>query len=302
MALNPWRLQLLCQLEALGTVRAVAAALHLSASSVSQQLAVLESETGVRLIERTGRRVRLTAAGHLLASRGRGILDRMTDAEAELRSLGQQVSGLIRVAAFQSAIHPLVVPAARAVQLAFPAVQVVIEEVEPHEAGRAMLRGEHDLAVTTTDFVDAPRHQDLAVVPLLTDAVVAVVPAGHRLAGRSAIDLSLLAEEDWILDKPGSYMDSVATRLCRAAGFEPRVAGRFNNYLLTLQHIETAGSVALLPELTMDTRYDVAVLGLTPALSRRIVAAVRSGSAPRAAVAAMLDALREQQVTRPTAV
>ena len=299
MALNPWRLQLLCQLEALGTVRAVAAALHLSASSVSQQLAVLESETGVRLIERTGRRVRLTTAGHLLASRGRGILDRMTEAEAELKSLGEEVSGLIRLAAFQSAIHPVVVPAVAAVQARFPAVEVVIDEIEPHEAATAMLRGDHDLAVTTSDFVDVPRHQDVRAVPLMTDAVVAVVPSGHRLAGRASLDLALLAEENWILDKPGSYLDSLAIRLCRGAGFEPRVVGRFNNYLLTLQHIETSGSVALLPELTVDQRYDVATVQLNPPLSRRIVVAVRAGSAPRAAVAAMLDALRE--VTQPKA-
>ena len=69
MPLNPWRLRLLCQLETLGTVRAVAEAVHQSASSVSQQLSVLEGEVGTPLLERTGRSVRLTANGHLLASR-----------------------------------------------------------------------------------------------------------------------------------------------------------------------------------------------------------------------------------------
>lgn len=299
MALNPWRLQLLCQLEALGTVRAVAVAMHQSASSVSQQLAVLEAESGVRLIERTGRRVRLTAAGYLLASRGRDILDRMVEVEGELRALGQEASGVVRVAAFQSAIHSLAVPAAHTVRASFPAVQVVIEEVEPHDATSALLRGEHDIAITTTDFLDTPRHPDVRTVALATDAVVAVLPRHHRLSGAHAIDLAALAEENWVLDKPGTYMAGLATRLCRSAGFEPRVIGRFNNYLLTLQHVESAGSVALLPELTFDRRYAVSAVGLTPPVQRRITAALRASSAPRASVTAMIDALRAIARERP---
>ncbi|HEV7204251.1 MAG TPA: LysR substrate-binding domain-containing protein [Jatrophihabitans sp.] len=291
MTLNPWRLRLLCQLEALGTVRAVAAAAHQSASSVSQQLAVLESETGARLLERTGRRVQLTSTGHLLASRARDILDRMADAEAELRALGQDPSGVVRVAAFQSAIHSLVVPATVALRLAHPGVEVHIDELEPHESTSALLRGDVDIAVTTTDFLDAPRHPDVHLVPLRTDAIVVVVPPGHRVARQERVDLAALADEDWAFDLPGTYMDDLATRLCRQAGFEPRVVGRFNNYLIALQHVESAGSVTLLPELAVDPRYAVVARDLVPPTYRRITAAIRSSSAARASVTVVLDAL-----------
>ncbi|MFG1766980.1 LysR family transcriptional regulator [Micromonospora parva] len=71
MTLNPWRLRLLADLATFGTVRAVAQRGNLSPSSVSQQLATLERETRTALLERTGRRVRLTAAGMLLAGRAR---------------------------------------------------------------------------------------------------------------------------------------------------------------------------------------------------------------------------------------
>ncbi len=294
MTLNPWRLRLLCQLETLGTVRAVASAAHQSASSVSQQLAVLERETGARLLERTGRRVQLTTAGHVLASRARGILDEMADAEAELRALGDDPLGVVRIAAFQSAIHSLVVPAAGALRLAHPGVQVQIDELEPHESTSALLRGDIDIALTTTDFLDAPRHPDVHLVPLATDAIVLVVPPGHRVARHDTIELSALADEDWTFDLPGTYMANLATRLCRQAGFEPRVVCRFNNYLIALQHVQSAGSVTLLPELALDPRYDVIALGLTPPTRRRITAAIRSSSTPRACVTVVLDALRAQ--------
>ncbi len=294
MTLNPWRLRLLCQLEALGTVRAVATAAHLSASSVSQQLATLESETGARLLERSGRRVQLTTTGHLLASRARDILDRMAEVEAELQTLGDDPSGVVRVAAFQSAVLSLVAPAAGALRRVHPGVRVVIDEVEPHESTSALLRGDCDIAVTTTDFLDAPRHDDVRLVPLGTDAIVLVVAPGHPAARHDRVDLASLAEQDWIFDRPGSYMDGLATRLCRAAGFEPRIVGRFNNYLLTLQHVESSGSVALLPELTIDARYAVTTVRLAPPVQRRITAAIRASSAPRASVAAVIDALRAQ--------
>ena len=75
--LNAARLQVLARLDSLGTVRAVGASLHLSPSAVSAQLAALEAETGARLLERTGRRVRLTPAGRALARHARVILDQM---------------------------------------------------------------------------------------------------------------------------------------------------------------------------------------------------------------------------------
>jgi DNA-binding transcriptional LysR family regulator len=294
VTLNPWRLRLLCQLETLGTVRAVASAANQSASSVSQQLSVLERETGARLLERTGRRVQLTTAGHVLASRARAILDQMTDAEAELQALGDDPSGVVRVAAFQSAIHSIVVPAAGALRHVHPGVQVLVDELEPHESTSALLRGDIDIALTTTDFLDVPRHQDVHLVPLTTDAIVLVVPPGHRIARHDRVELAALADEDWTFDLPGSYMADLATRLCRRAGFEPHVVCRFNNYLIALQHVESAGSVTLLPELALDPRYDVITLGLTPPTHRRITAEIRSSSTPRASVTAVLDALRAQ--------
>ena len=292
MPLNPWRLRLLCQLETFGTVRAVAEAAHQSASSVSQQLSVLEAETGAQLLERTGRRVRLTAAGHLLASRARDLLDRMADIEAELHALDGEPSGIVRVAAFQSAVHSLVVPAVQALRTSHPGVEVHIEELEPHASTPALLRDDVDIAVTTTDFLEQPLHPDLRLVPLVTDAIVLVCPPDHRAARQDRVELSALADEDWTADLPGSYMAELATRLCRQAGFEPHVVCRFNNYLLALQHVESSGSVTLLPELAVDPRYAVVTRELDPPVQRRITAAIRDSSTSRGPVTTVLDAVR----------
>lgn len=294
MALNPWRLQLLCQLESLGTVRAVARAAHVSASSVSQQLAVLEAETGAQLLERTGRRIRLTPAGASLARRARDILDRMAEAEAELGVVAGTPAGVVRIAAFQSAIHSLVVPAIARLRASHPALEVHVDELEPHDSTPALLRGDTDVAVTTTDLLSAPQHRDLHPVPLITDPIVVVAPRGHRIAACERVTLGDLAEEDWIFDLPGSAMADLATRLCQQAGFEPRVVCRFTTYLITLQHVEGGASIALLPELAVDRRHGVVVRELAPSVRRRIAAVVRRGSVGRPSVDVVLEGLRER--------
>lgn len=83
-------------------------------------------------------------------------------------------------------------------------------------------------------------------------------------------------------------------RLCREAGFEPSVVGRFNNYMLTLRHVEKGRAIALLPALAVDRRYRVATRPLTPPVTRRITAAVRRPATPRPEITAVLTELRSR--------
>ncbi|WP_330250272.1 LysR family transcriptional regulator [Nocardia sp. NBC_00565] len=288
--LNPWRLRLLSQLDSLGTVRAVAIAANLSASSVSQQLAVLEAETHTQLLERTGRRVRLTPAGLMLARRARAILDQMDSVEAELRSLGDEPVGLVRLGAFQSAIHSLCVPAVTHLAQTHPHLDIELLELEPHQSMPALRVGDADIIITTTDFVEHPLGPDVDIVPLATDPIVVVLPPGR--GARGPADLAAYADEPWAFDMPKSYMANLATRLCRESGFEPRVVCRFSNYMMTLQHVEAGLSIALLPGLAVDPRYRVATRELTNPVTRTITAVIRRGAPPRAAVHLVLDALR----------
>ncbi|MFE7312264.1 LysR family transcriptional regulator [Streptomyces sp. NPDC057555] len=290
--MNPWRLRLLSQLEALGTVRAVAQAANLSPSSVSQQLAVLEAETHTQLLERVGRRVRLTSAGLILARRARVILDHMDGVEAELRGFGEEPSGLVRLGAFQSAIHTMAVPAVSWLAHRYPHLDVELLQLEPHESLLALRGGDADIVITTTDFGELPLGPDLDLVQLATDPILLVVPPGHPGAGRGPVDLAAFADEPWAFDMPQSYMANLALRLCRQSRFEPRVVCRFGNYMMALQHVEAGLSVALLPGLAVDRRYRVATRELATPVTRTITAVIRRGSPPRAAVHVALDALR----------
>src|SRR5436853_7923649 len=96
------RLRLLRELAARGTIGAVAEALSYSPSAVSQQLAQLEREAGVPLLERVGRNVRLTAAAQMLVGHTEALLARLEEAEADLAATAEHITGTPRVATIQS--------------------------------------------------------------------------------------------------------------------------------------------------------------------------------------------------------
>ena len=301
--LNAARLQILARLESLGTVRAVGASLHLSPSAVSAQLAALEAETGARLLERTGRRVRLTPAGRTLARHARVILDQMALAEAELAHPDGEPAGVVRVAAFSSAVRALVIPLAARLAVEHPRVEVEVDELDPRESGPALRHGDVDVAVTA-DLLDGARlaGPDVAPGPLRADPVVRVTARGDRAPGEP-VDLARLADAPWAADLPGRYLSTLVESACREAGFEPRVVARLPSYELLLAHVEAGLSVALLPGLAVDPRYAVDARPLRAPRTRRVYAAVRRGAAPTAATTVVLGALRRvaREVAGPAA-
>lgn len=292
--LNPWRLRLLHQLHLLGTVRAVAEAAHMSPSSVSQQLATLETEAKAQLFERVGRRIRLTPSGLTLAGHASDILDRIAAAEADLAGLHSEATGVVRLAAFSSAFHGIVLPAVAALAQEHPRVQVELTEAEPQVSRPALQRGEVDVAVCA-DFPDAPvpPGADLARLPLTGDRVVLVTARETALGERTGrVDLAALADEPWAFEHPGAHLADLAERLCGRAGFTPRTVARFESHGTLLGHVEAGLSVTLLPLLAVDDRYAVRTLDLFDPPRRDIHLIARRTTMDRAAVRVVVDALR----------
>ena len=122
------RLQLLVELERLGTMAAVAEVTGMSTSAVSKHFVVLERETGVPLIVPDGRRVRLTPAGHRLAEHAVGILARVEAARAEFEGEGEPV-GNVNLVMYTSAA-PLVLPALRRLRHDHPGIDIHLTEYE----------------------------------------------------------------------------------------------------------------------------------------------------------------------------
>jgi DNA-binding transcriptional LysR family regulator len=290
------RLRLLRELAARGTIGAVAEALSYSPSAVSQQLAQLEREAGVPLLERVGRNVRLTAAAQTLVGHADALLARLEAAEADLEATARQITGTLRVAAIQSAGLYLLAPALHRLSGEHPALRVEVSDLEPEESMPALALGSLDL-VLGDEYPFLPRAPDprLDVQPLLEEHFRLMLPRGHPLAAPCGpVALADLRDEPWAMGKVGTHYAELAIRACRAlGGFEPDIRHRSTDLLILLALVAHGQAVTLLPDLVRAEREPgVVVRDVAEApLTRTVFSAIRRGSAGRPALRALRAAL-----------
>jgi DNA-binding transcriptional LysR family regulator len=296
------RLRLLRELAHRGTMTAVAAASNMTSSAVSQQLATLGREAGVALLERVGRRVRLTAEGARLALHAESILQAVEAAELDLRAADQHPRGLLSIGCFSTFAKARLLPAMIRARARFPDMQVVIHELEPADSIAALRDGRCHLAVSFA-YNLAPRSEVPGLVsqPLMEEPIRLALPPAWRTR-RDPIDLRRLAGADWIVGSRQTDDRRLAERACAAAGFAPRTTHTVDDYDLLLRMVAAGLGVALVPELGLASPSARGVVVRTPrgaALRRSIHALTRSALAASPMVRTILSELARTGPSRP---
>ncbi|MFF4578589.1 LysR substrate-binding domain-containing protein [Streptomyces sp. NPDC001389] len=308
------RLRLLRELARRGTIAAVAEALSYSPSAVSQQLAVLEREAGLPLLERTGRRVRLTPAAQNLVGHAEAVLERLERADADLAEARSGLAGVLRIGAFPTATRALVPAALVHLARRHPALEPMVHETDPAAVAHALRAGELDVAlVHEYDFVPAPPEPGLATRPLYGEAMYLAAPAeepepepGRHQgpeaefapavgpAGGPDQGAVLRAHRDapWITATPGTLCHAMTLRACQAAGFTPRVRHRIDEFATVLALVAAGQGVAVVPQLGVSGPPGSGVALTRLHMERRTKIAFRSGAGAHPAVAAFAASLR----------
>ena len=293
--LSPQRLRILREVAYRGSFSAAAHALSYTQSAISQQVAALEAEAGMPLLERHPRGVSLTAAGHTLVQHAEGILARLDAAETALQAIAGLRGGRLRMASFPTAGSTLMPLAIAAFRASYPEVELTLAEGEPEEIAPRLRAGEFDLALLF-DFAGESAAQDgLGQVQLLEDPMYLALPPEHPLAGKRNLRLEDLHREAWIQTSSASPCARHVVRCCHAAGFEPVVTFESDDYQ-TVQGLVAAGvGVALIPELALPVvREREVIRALTPHPPvRRVLAAVPAGARLVPGAPAMLGLLEE---------
>ena len=296
------RLRVLRELQERGTLGAVAAALRYSPSAVSQQLAALEKDVGVALLEKAGRGVRLTDAGRLLAQHADVLLSAAEQARADLASLTGEVRGTVRAGGLQSATRHLLVPALRQTLLRHPQVRVEVTELELEQALPELRLGSLDLVVSDEyDGYPRPRPASLVFEVLHEEPLSLVLPRDHPQARHGgAVQVAGLRDDVWVSSAAGTGHHALVVGTCRSlGGFEPDLRHRSNDAEVQVELVRAAGAVALLPALTLPVDDPaLAVRPLHASLGRRLVVITREGP-PAPALDTFLAAVREQASTLP---
>jgi DNA-binding transcriptional LysR family regulator len=280
------RLRLLLELTRRGTITAVADALGYTPSAVSQQLAALEREAGVPLLEHAGRRVTLTPAGTVLARYAESVFAVLAEASAALAATRDSLTGPLRIGAFPSAARVILPPALVALGRDHPALELMITELDPVAVPDALRTGALDVALTFTyDYVPTEPDSALETEPLLDEAIY-LATADPRRTG-----IEDWRDAPWIAGSPDTLCHTLVLRACQASGFIPRIRHHADDFATVLALVAAGQGVSLIPQLgAIDVPPGVA---LTPLVARRRSSiAYRKGTSRHPAVAAFTKAIR----------
>jgi DNA-binding transcriptional LysR family regulator len=293
------RLRVLREVALRGSIAGAAESLRFTPSAVSQQLAKLETEAGVPLLERGPKSVRLTPAAWRLVEHAESILEQLAQAEEELRELDGSPP-MLRMGCNTTAAVSIVPEALGRFASVRPEIEVMVTEADPLVSLARLPVRELDLAIVFEyDHVPLPADPRIQLELLLEEPMRIVLPADHPAAGKRVVRLPDLADETWIRSTNRSSCNPFTERACRAAGFEPRIRFEFDDYTAMQNLVASGAGVAFAPDLGL-TRLNpgVAVRPIAFGPKRRVHAAYRAGESDSRGIQEMLAALRETILAR----
>jgi DNA-binding transcriptional LysR family regulator len=263
--------------------------LHIAQPPLSRQIQRLEAELGFTLLDRTRRRVELTAAGKVLLAHARAALEALELGvhEAHRASLGEH--GRVAVGYPSSLAYSGLTGLLRAFRLRFPDVELGLRELSPGEQIEAIRLGQLDVG-----FVRGPLHEpSLVSERVRRESLVLVLPTDHPLAQKKTVSLSAVANEPFVLfpRRRGPTFYDLLIRLCESAGFTPRIVQEAPQ-VDVLSLVAAGFGVSIVPSSVRELgRHDVALCGINGAPDTELLIVWRAGDGSPA-LRAFVDTVR----------
>lgn len=196
--------------------------LHVAQPALSHQIKQLEEELGTQLVERTNRRVRLTAAGEVFLARAVPILEQIDRAVRETTRMGQGDAGLLVIGVVSTAVCDVLPRLLRSLRRESPEIDIDIREMEPGEQVEALQKDVIDIGLLFLSI----RDPELDSLVVSRERLIVALPAGHRAAAAEAVDLRDLADETFLIPRRQSvagYHELVLETLAQAGIDAPRL-------------------------------------------------------------------------------
>ncbi len=293
MDLSIKQLRMLREVSRQGTIASAADQLGYTPSAVSQQLSAAEKTSGIAMLERVGRNVLLTDAGHELVSHADVILERLAEAQAAIERVQGKVAGVLRLGFIESVSSSMLTPIMTDLRDRYPELSLRtmgIDGLWPEELIRA---GElHVSFVVNSSSTPSESGDGFERVPICRDWFRLVMPVS-RFEGEKppkSIDLGSLVGEEFIAPPADDGCGQVAVRACREAGLDPYIVHRVADYPTSLRLVAAGAGLALIPDLGLLTvPDDVVVVDLAKPTHRLVELIYRTSSAGRPAVQALIE-------------
>ncbi|GHD13542.1 LysR family transcriptional regulator [Zhihengliuella salsuginis] len=291
------RLMTLRAFASCGTVAATAELTGYSPSAVSAQLRELQHLLGMKLLVKEGRGLQLTSTGRYLVRKSETLVVEWDRIKAAALTEGGQEPTNFGIGGFSTAASNLLAPLAADLRRTKPSVHVHVIEASPGRCFDLLMAERIDLAVVVAMQADIraggdPRFEQ---TPLLNDPLDVMVPSEHPLAERESVRLEELSHEFWISDAPGTPYHALFTAAFTAVGATPRIEHEVIEWETAIALVAAGAGIGLIPRLaSLGGAENVVRLPLSGVVkpSRRIVAAVRTGTADAPMVKSALDYLQ----------
>src|ERR1051326_50573 len=264
--------------------------LNMSQPPLSHQIRMLEEELGVKLFERTKRRVQLTEAGIRFVEAARNVLDQVDRAAKVVSRGGKGPLGHLSIGVFWE--RAVMIESLRIFGERYPDVHISLHRLmEPQQVQR-LIEGRLDIA-----FLIGTSQRDAALVyeTLAWEPLIVALPAGHHLASVDRVPLRALATERYIMFRrdrnPGLYDEIIA--VCRNAGFSLKTLHEVDSLYGGLALVAAGLGVALVPTAAEDMhRGGIVFRQLEGRLPKMESLVVNRRAAPSNILAAFLDIVR----------
>jgi DNA-binding transcriptional LysR family regulator len=219
--------------------------LHIVQPALSKQIAALEKELGVRLLERTKRRVELTDAGRAFLEDARNVLAQADLAADRARSAGRGERGVLVVGFIPPALNSVLPLALNRYREEHPDVRLVARELTNRAAVDGVLAGRIHISFVRVPFDD----HGLCGEPVYEEPVVVAFPSDHPLAALDAVPLSKLCDEAFVMipraQEPELHDYYIA--LCQEAGFSPHIVHEVSTTLVGVGLVASGVGISFVP-------------------------------------------------------
>ncbi len=289
------QLRALRELGERGSIAAVAEALTVSSSSISQQISALQRRSPVPLTRRDGRRTVLTDAGHVLAAAAMEVEVALARAEQSVHRFQSASGGSVTVTAFNSAA--LAFFGALLIESALDpdGPQVSLTDFDVGQQDYPALTVEHDLVIAHRLVDSPPWPSHVLSERLLFEPLDLAMRRDHPLARRQAIEPADLRDVSWIAVHEGFSLQGAVGSIAGMGGAEPRISHRINEFFVAAEVIAATDCVALMPRYTSQTERhpDMLLLPLAGVpLGRSVDCLARPETLQRTNVSEVLARLR----------
>ncbi|MFB4352159.1 LysR family transcriptional regulator [Microbacterium sp. LS_15] len=288
------QLQILRELGALGSVAAVADALSVTPSAVSQHLAALQRGFRTPLTRRDGRRLTLTAAGQVLAAAGAEAIDAIASARTAIDDFENDHTGVVSLSGFHSVGQALFGELLRELGDDAPTVELTDEDVAQSEFPGLTAR--YDLVLAHRMEHSAPwPTQSMRSMTLVKEPLDVAVAAAHPLAHRTRVTPLDVVDGPWVTSRAGYSPDDVLAAVAAVAGRPVEIRHRINDYGAVAAVIAAGGVIGMLPRYTSRTvdDHDIVRLPLRGVSTHRLIDVLaRPENLRRRSVRLVVEALR----------